>query len=447
MFMEQIGQYSINEVIGDGGMGTVFKGLDPRFNRSVAIKILHDYLTRDSDLLERFKSEAIIQARLQHPNIVTVYDFLLIDSTAAMIMEYVEGQTLEMMIDDMARPMSYEECLQMFTQILHAMSYAHAQGLVHRDIKPSNILVRRFGKQLQVKVMDFGVAKILGSEKMRTATSAKIGTVCYMSPEQVKSSKNVDHRSDIYALGVTLFQMATGKMPFDDDIEFQLMQKIVQGDLRSPREVNPNIPGPFEEVILKAMAKEPRNRYKDCDEFLESLQNASKPEPVTVTPPVVELPPESPPQPIPEKTHIVKKPTSETISDVSSGVKEEKREDKRNMTLILGLAAIVLVSVSIGLALWMRPSPVTTRPLSDNRKRVEVKADGTLIVNMNPAGKAQLNGFLLPDGGQRVSEDHRFSGLEPKSYSLKVWSSSYSPVKRNVSVRSGKTTTETIRFR
>lgn len=269
--MERIGQYEILGVIGDGGMGTVYRGRDPRFNRLVAIKVLHAHYRRDPAVVDRFKNEAIIQAKLAHPNVVTVLDFVASDETMAMILEHVDGHPLDRVIEQCRGGLDPERALHLFKQILSAMSYAHAQGLVHRDLKPSNVLVQSIGSEEHAKVVDFGIAKILGEEKQRTATSAKMGTLGYMSPEQIRSPRDVDQRSDIYALGVILFEMATGRQPFASDSEYEMMRKIVEDPPPAFEELARQVPSRLAAVVERALRKDPAERFQSCAEIVEVL--------------------------------------------------------------------------------------------------------------------------------------------------------------------------------
>jgi tetratricopeptide (TPR) repeat protein/tRNA A-37 threonylcarbamoyl transferase component Bud32 len=266
----RLGSYEVLGVIGDGGMGTVYKARDPRFDRLVAIKVLHEQFQRDPAVVDRFKSEAIIQAKLSHPNIVAVYDFIATDAQLAMVLEFVNGLPLDQLIECQRGPIEPRRALSIMSQVLSAMAYAHGQGLVHRDIKPSNIMVQDFGGEDVAKVMDFGIAKILGSEKLRTATSAKMGTLAYMSPEHVRSPRNVDARSDIYSLGATLYELLAGSAPYDADSEFELMQRIIQAPpprLTTGLSLAPGV----EECVTRALAKEPEARYQDCQTFRTAI--------------------------------------------------------------------------------------------------------------------------------------------------------------------------------
>jgi serine/threonine protein kinase len=271
-----IGYYRLESVIGDGGMGTVYRATDTRFDRVVAIKVLHPHFARDPEVRARFEAEARIQAQLNHPNIVSVYDFIVEEQQLCMVMEFIEGRSLDEVIAEETGPMPAPRCVEIMHQVLNAVGYAHGKGVVHRDLKPSNVMIRQLGDQSIAKVMDFGVAKLLGSEKLRTATGAKIGTLWYMSPEQLRAARNVDERSDIYSLGVTLYQMATGRVPFDADTEYTLMEAIVRQDPPRPSMFYPGVPPSFEAVILKAISKEPDGRFRTCNEFWDALERAGR---------------------------------------------------------------------------------------------------------------------------------------------------------------------------
>jgi eukaryotic-like serine/threonine-protein kinase len=273
MPLRSIGHYEVLELIGEGGMGTVYRALDPRFDRPVAVKVLHEQLRRDLQVVTRFKAEAVIQAKLNHPGIISVYDFVEEPECIGMIMEFVDGVPLNQMIVR-ERRIPVGRCFSIVSQLLDAIAWAHAQGLIHRDIKPSNVIVRHAqGKDL-VKVGDFGVAKVVGSDKMMTATGAKMGTLAYMSPEQFVRPRDVDARTDIYAIGITLYEMLTGAVPFQGDTDYELMQRIVNEE---PPAVSGHIDAPpdLDELVARAIAKDRDERYGSCEEFQEALDGAA----------------------------------------------------------------------------------------------------------------------------------------------------------------------------
>jgi len=295
MLGQVIKHYRIDSLIGDGGMGAVYRGTDLNLDRPVAIKVLHPQLMRDPALRDRFQEEARIQARLNHPNIVTVHDYDA--ETGAIIMEYVPGRGLNELIEQQAGPLPLARCLEIFGQVLSAINYAHTYhddlvtgGVIHRDLKPSNILIVPAGNQVIAKVTDFGIAKIVGDVKNRTATGVMMGTLRYMSPEQIRSAKDVGPQSDIFALGVTLYQMATGKAPFDADTEYDIMNQILSGTPTQPSLVAAEVPAGLEQVIGKALAKNVEERFQSCEEFLTALAAAGGPEISKFYPAPVPLP-------------------------------------------------------------------------------------------------------------------------------------------------------------
>jgi serine/threonine protein kinase len=270
--MKSIGHYEIVSVLGDGGMGTVYRAKDPRFDRDVAIKILHAQYQHDEEVLERFKTEAIIQAKLNHPHIVSVFDFIADGERYGLVMEFLDGQPLDRLLAAHGGRLPHARATNIMRQVLGAVGVAHAQGLVHRDIKPSNIAVLNVGGDDFAKIMDFGVAKVLGSEKQRTATGARIGTLAYMSPEQLTKPKDVDHRTDIYALGVTLYEMLTGRVPFDGDTEYGLMRQIIEEDVRIPGPAEAGGVGHLGPVLRTAMARRASDRFQSCDAFVRAIE-------------------------------------------------------------------------------------------------------------------------------------------------------------------------------
>jgi tRNA A-37 threonylcarbamoyl transferase component Bud32 len=268
-----VGTYELRDLIGEGGMGAVYRGRDPRFDRPVAIKVLHPHFQRNPDIVARFKAEAVIQAKLNHPNIVSVLDFVADDQHLAIVMEFVEGIPLDRMIEQGNGPLDPDLVVDLFGQALSGIGFAHSKGLVHRDLKPSNILVQTFDDgDLLAKIADFGVAKILGTEKLRTATTAKMGTLAYMSPEHLRSPKCVDARSDLYSLGVTLFEALTGRVPLDADTEYELMRQIVETPVPPARSLNASLPPAFDAILARATAKDPAERYQSAAAFRDALR-------------------------------------------------------------------------------------------------------------------------------------------------------------------------------
>ncbi len=270
MIGTEIASYRILEKLGEGGMGTVYKAVDTSLDRLVAIKVLSSDLAGNSELVQRFRAEAKAQANLNHTNLATLYAFVMHDGRASMVMEFVDGETFEQMILRRGQ-LQAPEALPLFKQALLGIGYAHRAGIVHRDIKPSNLMVNKLGI---VKVMDFGIAKVMGVRGM-TRTGVQMGTGWYMSPEQVLN-RPVDIRSDIYSLGVTLYQMVTAHVPFDGPSDYQVMTDQVHTPPPLPTTFSPYMPKGIENAILKALEKNPDARFQTVEEFgaaLEQPQN------------------------------------------------------------------------------------------------------------------------------------------------------------------------------
>jgi serine/threonine protein kinase len=267
MIGTEIGSYRVIEKLGEGGMGVVYKGVDTALDRPVAIKVLSSALTSNPELVERFHAEARAQANLNHTNLATLYTFQVHEGSACMVMEFVDGETFEDMILRRG-PIPAVEAIPLLKQALMGIGYAHRAGIVHRDIKPANLMVNRAGI---VKVMDFGIAKVLGARGM-TKTGAQMGTGWYMSPEQVLN-KSVDFRSDIYSLGVTLYQMLTAHVPFEGTSDFEIMTGHIQTPPPLPTQFYPYIPKGVENAVLKSLEKQPNNRFQSVEEFGAALEH------------------------------------------------------------------------------------------------------------------------------------------------------------------------------
>ena len=300
MINDSIGPYEIVEVLGEGGMGMVYRGLDPLLERSVAIKALRPELAREVQLVERFRSEAVTLGRLNHPNIATLYSFFQEGEAYFMVMEHVAGQTLERVLKT-AGALPLGRARAIFGQALEGIGHAHRFGIVHRDIKPANLMLTADDT---VKVMDFGIARVLGTARM-TRTGRLIGTLEYMAPEQIQG-KQGDARADVYALGILLYEMLTGHVPFEADSEYALMQAHVEEAPRPPRTWMSDLPAHVEAVILRALAKAPADRFQTVQALGKALDGARG-----------EAPP-APPDPPPAPTRLASVPIDEVpIDEVS----------------------------------------------------------------------------------------------------------------------------------
>lgn len=260
------GRYEIRELIGVGGMANVYHCYDTIDAREVAIKILKDEFLDNEDFIRRFKNESKAIAVLNHPNIVRVYDVSFGDMIQYIVMEYIDGITLKEYID-MQRVLDWKETVHLTTQILKALQHAHENGIVHRDIKPHNIMLLQDGT---IKVTDFGIARF-SSNATRTMTEQAIGSVHYIAPEQARGEKT-DGKTDIYSVGVMMYEMLTGTLPFDGDSAVSVALMQLQAKARRPREINPDIPEGLEEITMKAMQKNPDNRYHSAVEMLSDIE-------------------------------------------------------------------------------------------------------------------------------------------------------------------------------
>ncbi|MFG0212500.1 Stk1 family PASTA domain-containing Ser/Thr kinase [Brevibacillus porteri] len=266
------GRYQIESRVGGGGMAIVYKAKDLILNRQVAVKVLRSQFGTDEDFVNRFRREAQAVASLSHPNVVGVYDVGQEGDTHYMVMEYIEGYTLkEVIIQRGALPV--EEAVRIAEQICDALDHAHQNQIIHRDIKPHNIMI---GKNGRVKVTDFGIARAVTSATI-THTNAMLGSVHYFSPEQARGGITGE-KSDIYSLGIVLYEMVTGELPFSGDSPISVALKHLQEPLPEPRQVNPAIPQSVENVILKALVKDPFLRYASASEMLEDLETCLFPE-------------------------------------------------------------------------------------------------------------------------------------------------------------------------
>ena len=271
--MKKIGKYNILGTLGKGGMGIVYKALDPDIEREVAIKsIRFDTNTEDmekEELLTRVIREAKAAGRLNHPNIITVYDVVRDKDLTYIVMQYVDGPSLQAMIDS-GKLFSPQEILETLKPVSEALDFAHQSGIVHRDIKPANILIDKSGQPF---LADFGVARIETSTLTQAGTT--VGTLSYMSPEQVKG-QTVDKRSDIFALGVILYELLTGKKPFGGDNMSTIVYRIVNEEPQRVTEINKELHGGYESVVRKALAKNPEDRYQSCREMIADLENPGR---------------------------------------------------------------------------------------------------------------------------------------------------------------------------
>jgi serine/threonine-protein kinase len=282
----------LEEELASGGMGTLWLARDEVLGRSVAIKVLHDHLAQDEELLERFRMEAVAAARLSHPAVVRVFDTGTSDDVVFIVMELVDGRTVsELLAERGVLPPS--EAAAVARGVLLALAHAHREGVIHRDVKPGNILV---GRGDQVKLADFGIAKAAFAEEDLTTTGNLLGTSRYLSPEQVTGGE-VDQRSDIYALGVVLYEMLTGRPPFEAETHIATATMRLTNDPPPPRTRRPGIPRGLEAVVMKALSRDPANRFQSADEMNSALGHAAPSSGLATEAPRYE-------EPAPRRSHV-----------------------------------------------------------------------------------------------------------------------------------------------
>jgi len=277
-----IRDYRLISRLGEGGMGEVWLAEDINIERKIALKVLSSQLVRDSSLVERFRQEAKILANLLHPNIVTCWGFFSQDQDYYLAMEYAPGINLKTLISQTG-PLPYQRAVHILRQILEALAHTHSKGIIHRDIKPSNIMIDTANNDM-VKVMDFGIAKALADFSM-TRTGMQIGTLYYMSPEQINDSKSVDHRSDIFSLGILFYEMLTGRIPYDTDTDssYKIQHAILTEQLPSPLTIYPYIPKELITILDHMCEKDMNTRYQNVNGIISDLAKVSSPSPEPVT--------------------------------------------------------------------------------------------------------------------------------------------------------------------
>ena len=335
-------RYEILELIGTGGMANVYKARCHRLNRLVAIKILKSDLADNADFRRRFHDESQAVAQLSHANIVSVYDVSTNPDREYIVMELIDGITLKQYMERRGR-MDWRESLHFITQIMRGLSHAHSRGIIHRDIKPQNIMVLREGS---VKVADFGIACLANAGQ--TLTQEALGSVHYISPEQARGDR-IDARSDIYSAGVVLYEMLTGRLPFEGDSAVSVAIQHLSSVPLAPRDIDPSIPEPLELICMKAMNSDPNKRYASADAMIEDLEKFRRDPSVDMdyirqelSKPAADSEPTMP-IPTAQVASAVKKHTGEVRREPEDD--EPPRRDKRSIAIIAGIfaAAVLLV--------------------------------------------------------------------------------------------------------
>ena len=377
------GRYELLEKIGDGGMAVVYKGKDKLLNRFIAVKILRPEFTKDATFVENFKRESQAAAGLSHPNIVGVYDVGREGNINYIVMELIEGDTLNKIIEREA-PMDYRKVIDISKQVAQALRVAHKNKIIHRDVKPHNIMITEDGV---VKLADFGIARAVNDATLSTGSKI-VGSVHYFSPEQARGNY-VDERSDIYSLGIVMYEMLTGKVPFDGDNPVTVALKHINEEIVPPIELEPGIPPALDRCVMKATSKYQTNRYANADELIQELDNIS-----FVTKVTEDTMFES--SEVKEKR---KKRREEYEKEVEKEVEERERERKkknRKKIAIIAAVLLLLTAAGAGIAAWRMGVFSPTKPAPD-----------LLDMTLEEATKAaEEEGFRIKQGKDIYSSDY-----------------------------------------
>jgi serine/threonine protein kinase len=362
--MKKIGKYEILGILGKGGMGIVYKALDPDIEREVAIKTLRfDTLTESGEkeeLLTRVIREAKAAGRLNHPGIITIYDVVRDEDLTYIVMQYVDGPSLQAIIDS-GKSFSPREIIDILKPVSEALDFAHQGGIVHRDIKPANILIDKSGQPF---LADFGVARIETSTLTMAGTT--VGTLSYMSPEQVKG-QTVDKRSDIFALGVILYELLAGKKPFGGDNMSTIVYRIVNEEPQRISEINKELHGSYEDVVRKALAKNPEDRYQSCREMIADLENPGR--------------------------------MAEATMAYEFSQETGKEPKKRKSNLVLAGAALLLAVIAGGAYLFFSGRQEKTSELTRSLKEIEKKGLSPATRSAGPAAETPTVPVTPKDDG------------------------------------------------
>jgi serine/threonine-protein kinase len=399
-------RYRVLERVGSGGMADVYCAEDTRLGRTIAIKMLHERFSQDREFVERFRREASAAAGLQHPNIVGVYDRGDSDGAYYIAMEYVEGETLKDVIRREA-PMDPQRTIAIVKEILAATRFAHKRGVIHRDLKPQNVIVE---PDDHIKVADFGIARAAGGSDI-TEVGAIMGTAQYLSPEQAHGQP-VTAASDIYSIGVVMFEMLTGRPPFDADSQVAVALKHVNQPAPSPRELVATVPPELEAIVLKALAKDPARRYESAEAMMRDLELAQTrigtgpvdTESTAVFAPVPVVVPPSAPQPLDGTAE--RPPPVTAPPPAPPGERDDRR---RTLLLAAGLAAAALLAVLLFLLLRSQPQETVPQVIGQtlDSARVEIESKNLTVDVKRRADPAPADTVIdqVPGAGTKIDRD------------------------------------------
>lgn len=408
---ENVGPYRIVQQLGQGGMATVFRAYHAALDRYVAIKVLHPAFTQDPNFLARFQREAKVVARLEHPNIVPVYDFAEQDGRPYLVMKFIQGETLKARMG--RGPIGVKEGLRLVEAVGAALAYAHRQGVLHRDIKPSNVLLAADGA---IYLADFGLARIAAAGESTLSSDMMLGTPQYISPEQARGDRDLDPGTDIYSFGVVLYEMVVGRVPFNADTPFSIIHDHIFTPLPLPSHVNPLVPESVERVLLKALAKDRADRYPSVEALVEALRASVTGRTPEVTRAHAE--PAAPghsawPPTLPSEATGARVPVPAAPDSAATGQQKRPRFSKRTWivvasVIVLGCACLAILALASGEKQGVAdtPAPQTVaatevrRPAGEDleRARQAVAEDGE-----NPVLRLELASALRESGQPRLA--------------------------------------------
>lgn len=369
-----IGDYQVVGILGAGGMGKVYKVRNVISDRIEAMKVLLPDLATEHELADRFLREIKTQASLEHPNIAGLHTALRIDNQLLMFMEFVEGVTLEQRLKNEG-PLPVEQAVDYISQALSALEYAHKHGVIHRDIKPANMMLTPAGR---IKLMDFGIAKGSGDQRL-TMTGTTMGSLYYMSPEQIQGAAHIDSRADLYSLGVSLYELVTGKRPFDGDSQFAIMSAHLEKTPVPPVELDPRLPKPLNDAILMSVAKDPDGRFQTAAAFRAALGSVvAAAQPAAAAPPLAAAaapsggPLQAPP-PVPIVTQPLGSPAAAAFAPqpVAAPMAGSKPKSKRGLWMAVGaLAAVLAAAAVIQFGPWKNTKAETAPPATATQQPI-----------------------------------------------------------------------------
>ncbi len=407
----QVGAYEIVEKLGKGGMATVYKAYHAALDRHVAIKVLHATFKDDETFLRRFSREARVVARLEHTHIVPVYDFAEHEGYPYLVMRYVEGETLKERMGQGV--LSKTEITRIATAVASALDYAHQQGVLHRDIKPSNILLTKGGG---VYIADFGLARITQAGESTMSQDMIMGTPQYISPEQAKGSTDIDGRTDIYSFGIVLYELITGRVPFQSDTSYAIIHAQIFDPPPLPSEINDKVGPALENTLLKALAKEPNDRFQSAGELATAFRNAVLELPTNIAPMGAAMLPDYTPLGVtqvkePEETAIP--PPLPDLSDapasqITAVPEADTRPAKKKRRLLIGLGILAVICLCL----------FFLAAVNNAQKRKDAAQD-TPVVDVTPTHEQDVEETAVPPTESAVPTPTRLTDLPLDSTAIR----------------------------